>query len=200
MVFGASAGGNTYALDHVPVLTLPTLTMWASKSVPVSSPSASNFTTHPEVSGAPLTEELLHVGDVHANGQQAGGHCVAQEVGRPGVDCVERSDDLACGVCVACSFDFLSEALGCLSEALDCVVELAFLLVETLAPPIQEPVNPDEKDDVDDEADGDECHYEDVHPAASGSEQVDGYRRANERLHVDTSAVAASGFGCLSAS
>ena len=31
-----------------------------------------------------------------------------------------------------------------------------FLLVEALAPPIQEPGYPDEKDDVDDEADGDE--------------------------------------------
>ena len=61
------------------------------------------------------------------------------------------------------------------------------LLVEALAPPIQEPGYPDEKDDVDDEADGDEGHHEEAHPAAGGGEQVDGYWWANEGLHDGTS-------------
>ena len=74
---------------------------------------------------------------------------------------------------------------------------LALLLVEALAPPIQEPGYPDEKDDVDDEADGDEGHHEEAHPAAGGGEQVDGYWWANEGLHDGTSVAAASGFGCF---
>jgi hypothetical protein len=74
---------------------------------------------------------------------------------------------------------------------------LALLLVEALAPPIQEPGYPDEKDDVDDEADGDEGHHEEAHPAAGGGEQVDGYWWANEGLHDGTSVAAASGLGCF---